>query len=160
MKKYKTGDWNYQNVIFLEILLCMCTRKWQLSNYNTRVKIKTDNQSEAVKTFFGSQSGAVDPFSGSQCGAVDSFSGPQSGAVDSFSGPQSGAVDTFSGPQCGAVDVFWGVHSTSKFSISAYLKLKSSWNLILTYIFMVRGPKSIIYEKISDHDRVPLTEEI
>ena len=69
---------------------------------------------------------AVAVFSGSQCGAVDTFFGSQSGAVDSFSGPQSGAVDTFSGPQCGAVDVFWGVHSTRKFSISAYLKLKSS----------------------------------
>ena len=86
----------------------------------------------------------------------DSFCGPKSVTGDSFCCPQSGTSDSFCGPQSGIGDTFSETYSTSFSAVEAYLKQKTSSDLILTLFTLVRGPKYMINWFFSDHGWVPL----
>ena len=79
-----------------------------------------------------------------------------SGAIDLFAVTQCGAIDTVWETQCGAIDIFSGPSITSISAVSAYLKLKSRLNLILSNAIMVRKPSSLTYQQFLFLDRVPL----
>ena len=98
-----------------------------------------------VATYVQTQSVTVDGFSETQCRTVDRFSETQSGNIAYLDKTQSVTID-HSCKTC----------STRISAVSAYLKLKMSWNEILTYFVVLRGPKPTIYWFFSNHGWVPL----